>query len=148
MRLQRVSVGSSRLFRVPQFREVKSSTQTRSVRGIVHGHTSFSEFRQAYYIPVSTTVVTNALLEPKGHRHALIATKGFKVTRHIHTWCSRITQPTGSPSHRESLVMWPPSPSIPEIDFALSAFNQSLRLDGRSTLEIRALEFQFGPELG
>ncbi|KAF8484356.1 Hydantoinase/oxoprolinase-domain-containing protein [Gautieria morchelliformis] len=30
------------------------------------------------YIRLSTTVATNALLERKGHRHALITTKGFK----------------------------------------------------------------------
>jgi 5-oxoprolinase (ATP-hydrolysing) len=30
------------------------------------------------YIRLSTTVATNALLERKGHRHALLITKGFK----------------------------------------------------------------------
>ncbi|KAF9073172.1 Hydantoinase/oxoprolinase-domain-containing protein [Rhodocollybia butyracea] len=31
-----------------------------------------------YYIRLSTTVATNALLERKGHKHALLITKGFK----------------------------------------------------------------------
>ena len=30
------------------------------------------------YIRLSTTVATNALLERKGHKHALLITKGFK----------------------------------------------------------------------
>jgi Hydantoinase/oxoprolinase N-terminal region len=147
MRLRKVSVGSSRLLQVPQFREVKSSTQARLVHGIVHGHINFSEFRSAYYIRVSTTVAKNVLLERKGHRQALIITKGFKVNRRSHICCARLTQPTGSPSHRGSVVMWPPSPAIPERDFALYALEQSLRLHGRSTLEMRAA-FQFGPKQG
>lgn len=32
------------------------------------------------YIRLSTTVATNALLERKGHKHALVITKGFKVS--------------------------------------------------------------------
>ena len=35
------------------------------------------------YIRLSTTVATNALLERKGHRHALVITKGFKVQDHF-----------------------------------------------------------------
>ncbi|KAJ7056576.1 ribosomal protein S5 domain 2-type protein [Mycena amicta] len=44
--------------------------------------------------------------------------------------------------------MRPPSPSIPEKDFLFSALKQSLRLDGRLPLEMRAPELHFGPELG
>ncbi|KAF8509887.1 ribosomal protein S5 domain 2-type protein [Hysterangium stoloniferum] len=44
--------------------------------------------------------------------------------------------------------MRPPSPSIPEREFAFSALKQSLRLDGRAPLEMRTPVFQFGPELG
>lgn len=36
--------------------------------------------RFAEYIRLSTTVATNALLERKGEKHALITTKGFKVS--------------------------------------------------------------------
>ncbi|KIJ55598.1 hypothetical protein M422DRAFT_220341 [Sphaerobolus stellatus SS14] len=44
--------------------------------------------------------------------------------------------------------MRPPSPSIPEREFALAAVKQSLRLDGRAPLEMRTPTFKFGPELG
>ncbi|KAF8579648.1 ribosomal protein S5 domain 2-like protein [Ramaria rubella] len=44
--------------------------------------------------------------------------------------------------------MRPPSPSIPERDFAFTALKQSLRLDGRSLLEMRTPVLRFGPELG
>ncbi|KAF8484354.1 ribosomal protein S5 domain 2-type protein [Gautieria morchelliformis] len=44
--------------------------------------------------------------------------------------------------------MRPPSPSIPEREFALSVLKQSLRLDGRTPLEMRMPAFRFGPELG
>ena len=45
-------------------------------------------------------------------------------------------------------LMRPPSPSIPEREFAFLALKQSLRLDGRFPLEMRTPTFQFGPELG
>lgn len=35
------------------------------------------------YIRLSTTVATNALLERKGHKHALVITKGFKASMYI-----------------------------------------------------------------
>ncbi|KAF5393325.1 hypothetical protein D9757_000588 [Collybiopsis confluens] len=44
--------------------------------------------------------------------------------------------------------MRPPSPSIPEREFLLSALKQNLRLDGRDFLEIRPIQLSFGPELG
>ncbi|THH15457.1 hypothetical protein EW146_g5022 [Bondarzewia mesenterica] len=44
--------------------------------------------------------------------------------------------------------MRPPSPSIPEKEFLASALDQSLRLDGRALLEMRAPELTFGSELG
>ncbi|KAF7311617.1 Exosome complex component rrp45 [Mycena kentingensis (nom. inval.)] len=44
--------------------------------------------------------------------------------------------------------MRPPSPSIPEKDFLAAALKQSLRLDGRLPLEMRAAQLDFGPELG
>lgn len=44
--------------------------------------------------------------------------------------------------------MRPPSPSIPEREFAFSALRQSLRLDGRSPLDMRTPTLKFGPELG
>ncbi|KAL7278037.1 ribosomal protein S5 domain 2-like protein [Trametes coccinea BRFM310] len=42
----------------------------------------------------------------------------------------------------------PPSPSIPEKEFVYGALKQSLRLDGRSMLEMRTPALSFGPELG
>ena len=44
--------------------------------------------------------------------------------------------------------MRPPSPSLPEKDFFITALSQSLRIDGRSMLEMRKPVFTFGPELG
>ncbi|KZS88499.1 ribosomal protein S5 domain 2-like protein [Sistotremastrum niveocremeum HHB9708] len=44
--------------------------------------------------------------------------------------------------------MRPPSPSIPERDFVLSALSQGLRVDGRQLLEQREPTITFGPELG
>jgi len=44
--------------------------------------------------------------------------------------------------------MRPPSPSIPERQFLFSALKESLRLDGRSPLEMRTPTLIFGPELG
>ncbi|KAK0197440.1 ribosomal protein S5 domain 2-type protein [Armillaria mellea] len=44
--------------------------------------------------------------------------------------------------------MRPPSPSIPEKEFAYEALKQSLRLDGRLPLEIRAPKLIYGSELG
>ncbi|KAK7032873.1 exosome complex component rrp45 [Favolaschia claudopus] len=44
--------------------------------------------------------------------------------------------------------MRPPSPSIPEKEFLFAALKQSLRLDGRSSLELRPPILSFGPELG
>ncbi|XP_006456575.1 hypothetical protein AGABI2DRAFT_228615 [Agaricus bisporus var. bisporus H97] len=44
--------------------------------------------------------------------------------------------------------MRPPSPSIPEKEFLYASLKESLRLDGRSLLQQRKLEFRFGPELG
>ncbi|KAK0483313.1 ribosomal protein S5 domain 2-type protein [Armillaria novae-zelandiae] len=44
--------------------------------------------------------------------------------------------------------MRPPSPSIPEKEFAYEALKQSLRLDGRLPLELRAPKLIFGSELG
>ncbi|KAF8207166.1 ribosomal protein S5 domain 2-type protein [Mycena galopus ATCC 62051] len=44
--------------------------------------------------------------------------------------------------------MRPPSPSIPEKEFLFTALKQSLRLDGRSPLELRPPILSFGPELG
>ncbi|KLO09684.1 ribosomal protein S5 domain 2-like protein [Schizopora paradoxa] len=44
--------------------------------------------------------------------------------------------------------MRPPSPSIPEREFALSALQQSMRIDGRTLLEIRPINLTFGPALG
>ncbi|KAG8827314.1 hypothetical protein FRB91_001719 [Serendipita sp. 411] len=40
------------------------------------------------------------------------------------------------------------SPSIPEKEFLVSALQQSLRLDGRSVVELREPQLTFGPELG
>jgi 5-oxoprolinase (ATP-hydrolysing) len=37
-----------------------------------------SSYFELDYIRLSTTVATNALLERKGHKHALLITKGFK----------------------------------------------------------------------
>lgn len=42
----------------------------------------------------------------------------------------------------------PPSPSIPEKEFVYGALKESLRLDGRAMLEMRAPMLTFGPELG
>ena len=49
--------------------------------------------------------------------------------------------------------MRPSSPSLPERDFTLEALKQGngkepFRLDGRKPLDIRPIEFTFGPELG
>jgi len=44
--------------------------------------------------------------------------------------------------------MRPPSPSIPEKAFVYEALKQSLRLDGRSQLDLRTPTLTFGPELG
>jgi len=44
--------------------------------------------------------------------------------------------------------MRPPSPSIAEREFVLNALKQSLRLDGRSLLELRTPVLTFGPGLG
>ncbi|KAK0210449.1 ribosomal protein S5 domain 2-type protein [Desarmillaria ectypa] len=44
--------------------------------------------------------------------------------------------------------MRPPSPSIPEKEFAYEALKQSLRLDGRLSLELRAPKLTYGSELG
>jgi len=44
--------------------------------------------------------------------------------------------------------MRPPSPSIPEREFLFAALEESLRLDGRSPLEMRTPTLTFGPELG
>ncbi|KAF8804037.1 ribosomal protein S5 domain 2-like protein [Phlegmacium glaucopus] len=44
--------------------------------------------------------------------------------------------------------MRPPSPSVPEREFLFSALKESLRLDGRSSLEMRTPTLTFGPELG
>ncbi|KAJ8514333.1 hypothetical protein ONZ45_g8120 [Pleurotus djamor] len=44
--------------------------------------------------------------------------------------------------------MRPPSPSIPEKDFLFAALKESLRLDGRQSLELRQPQITFGPELG
>ncbi|TFK38404.1 ribosomal protein S5 domain 2-type protein [Crucibulum laeve] len=44
--------------------------------------------------------------------------------------------------------MRPPSPSIPEKEFLFASLKQSLRLDGRSALELRTPTFTYGPELG
>jgi exosome complex RNA-binding protein Rrp42 (RNase PH superfamily) len=44
--------------------------------------------------------------------------------------------------------MRPPSPSIPEREFLLSALQESLRIDGRQMLENRTFSIDFGAELG
>ncbi|PBK77794.1 related to rRNA processing protein [Armillaria ostoyae] len=44
--------------------------------------------------------------------------------------------------------MRPPSPSIPEKEFAYEALRQSLRLDGRLPLQLRAPKLTYGSELG
>lgn len=44
--------------------------------------------------------------------------------------------------------MRPSSPSIPEREFTLEALKQGLRVDGRGLLDMRPVEFTFGPELG
>jgi exosome complex component RRP45 len=44
--------------------------------------------------------------------------------------------------------MRPPSPSIPEKEFFLSALAQGLRLDGRALLVSRPIDLVFGAELG
>jgi exosome complex component RRP45 len=44
--------------------------------------------------------------------------------------------------------MRPPSPSIPEKEFFLSALAQGLRLDGRALLASRPIDLVFGAELG
>ena len=44
--------------------------------------------------------------------------------------------------------MRPPSPSLPERDFSLEALRQNLRVDGRSLLDMREVELEFGGELG
>ncbi|KAJ3768674.1 ribosomal protein S5 domain 2-type protein [Lentinula raphanica] len=44
--------------------------------------------------------------------------------------------------------MRPPSPSIPEKEFLLSALKQGLRLDSREFFDIRPVTLTFGPELG
>lgn len=45
-------------------------------------------------------------------------------------------------------AMRPPSPSIPEKEFFITALSQSLRIDGRSFFDIREPTLSFGPELG
>ncbi|KAH8105360.1 ribosomal protein S5 domain 2-like protein [Cristinia sonorae] len=42
----------------------------------------------------------------------------------------------------------PPSPSIPEKEFLFNSLKESLRLDGRQSLEMRDPVFTFGPDLG
>ncbi|THH32657.1 hypothetical protein EUX98_g1516 [Antrodiella citrinella] len=42
----------------------------------------------------------------------------------------------------------PPSPSIPEKEFLFTSLKESLRLDGRQPLEMRAPILTFGPDLG
>ncbi len=42
----------------------------------------------------------------------------------------------------------PPSPSIAEKEFVYGALKQSLRVDGRTMLEMRNPTLTFGPELG
>lgn len=44
--------------------------------------------------------------------------------------------------------MRPPSPSIAEKEFLFGALKESLRIDGRSMIEMRAPALSFGPELG
>ncbi|KAH7886803.1 ribosomal protein S5 domain 2-type protein [Phlebopus sp. FC_14] len=44
--------------------------------------------------------------------------------------------------------MRPPSPSIPEKEFIYEALKQSLRIDGRDSLDLRTPTITFGPELG
>ena len=44
--------------------------------------------------------------------------------------------------------MRPPSPSLPERDFTLEALRQNVRVDGRSLLDMREVELEFGGELG
>ncbi|PPR04669.1 hypothetical protein CVT24_011886 [Panaeolus cyanescens] len=44
--------------------------------------------------------------------------------------------------------MRPPSPSLPEKEFLYNSLKESLRLDGRSPLEMREPTLTFGPELG
>ncbi|RDB22013.1 Exosome complex component rrp45 [Hypsizygus marmoreus] len=44
--------------------------------------------------------------------------------------------------------MRPPSPSIPEKEFLFNSLKESLRLDGRSPLELRTPVLTFGAELG
>ena len=75
------------------------------------------------------------------------ATTNFKhieKTRSRENWyCYRPLTPR---SHFKN--MRPSSPSIPERDFTLEALKQSLRLDGRGPLDMRAVSIEFGPELG
>ncbi|TFY74116.1 hypothetical protein EWM64_g9896 [Hericium alpestre] len=44
--------------------------------------------------------------------------------------------------------MRPPSPSIPEKEFVVTALAQNLRVDGRALLEMRRTSLEFGAELG
>lgn len=53
------------------------------------------------YIRLSTTVATNALLERKGHKHALVITKGFKVCMFM----SKVSAETSSHNGQDLLLI-------------------------------------------
>lgn len=56
----------------------------------------------AEYIRLSTTVATNALLERKGEKHALITTKGFKVCPSLYRF---LQVPPSTPSQTDSRLL-------------------------------------------
>ena len=77
MPLRKASGVYWRLSPARQYQEAKSSTSPRSVRFQLFELT-IPDHLLLDYIRLSTTVATNALLERKGRKHALLITEGFK----------------------------------------------------------------------
>lgn len=74
---RREYAGSSKLSKALRSLAALSYRQTRSVSGSRAGDTTHTH-PCIDYIRLSTTVATNALLERKGEKHALLITKGFR----------------------------------------------------------------------
>ena len=76
---QKVFAVSWKLLQANRSPEETSSIRTRSVCHETCNHWRYHHCEYFLdYIRLSTTVATNALLERKGHKHALLITKGFK----------------------------------------------------------------------
>ena len=76
---QKVFAVSWKLLQANRSPEETSSIRTRSVCHETCNHWRYHHCEYSLdYIRLSTTVATNALLERKGHKHALLITKGFK----------------------------------------------------------------------